>query len=326
MAAIAGGQRRGMAMGRRKPNARWDVLSAMLVFLDFEASSLGKRSYPIEVGWVFEDGRSEAHLIRPAPEWTDWDAQAEAVHHIPRDLLLREGAPHDVVAQRMIEALEGHDLLASAPSVGRARRPSAMAASLVRPPSPPPSTAPAEEDEEGGEAREEAPAPAETAGGDEQAPTAEDVASSDEQAAGEGYAERSPAPEEAPEAASHEPAAAPPQTTPSVVPDDEATAEEADKAPASDGSSDGWSEEEDEREEQMKLALHVGQVLQTAGGADEACSARRASAANEYEGATMCVCVYIDRTGDAHRDRSPARAMPHTQQRPRRHHGNHAHA
>ena len=67
MAAIAGGQRRGMAMGRRKPNARWDVLSAMLVFLDFEASSLGKRSYPIEVGWVFEDGRSEAHLIRPAP-------------------------------------------------------------------------------------------------------------------------------------------------------------------------------------------------------------------------------------------------------------------
>ena len=59
MAAIAvgsgaGRQRRGMATGRRKPNARWDVLSAMLVFLDFEASSLGKRSYPIEVGWVFE--------------------------------------------------------------------------------------------------------------------------------------------------------------------------------------------------------------------------------------------------------------------------------
>ncbi len=116
MAAIAGRQRRGMATGGRKPNAGWDVLSAMLVFLDFEASSLGKRSYPIEVGWVFEDGRSEAHLIRPAPEWTDWDAQAEAVQHIPRDLLLREGAPHDVVAQRMIEALEGHDLLASAPS------------------------------------------------------------------------------------------------------------------------------------------------------------------------------------------------------------------
>ena len=39
----------------------------MLVFLDFEASSLAKRGYPIEVAWVFEDGRAESHLIRPAP-------------------------------------------------------------------------------------------------------------------------------------------------------------------------------------------------------------------------------------------------------------------
>jgi hypothetical protein len=39
----------------------------MIVFLDFEASSLARHSYPIEVAWVFEDGASEAHLIRPAP-------------------------------------------------------------------------------------------------------------------------------------------------------------------------------------------------------------------------------------------------------------------
>lgn len=88
----------------------------MLVFLDFEASSLGKRSYPIEVGWVFEDGRSESHLIRPAEKWTDWDQQAEAIHRISRIHLLAKGSPHDVVAQRMIEVLSGHDLLASAPS------------------------------------------------------------------------------------------------------------------------------------------------------------------------------------------------------------------
>lgn len=50
----------------------------MLVFLDFEASSLSKQSYPIEVAWVFEDGRSEEYLIRPAPIWTDWDSAAEA--------------------------------------------------------------------------------------------------------------------------------------------------------------------------------------------------------------------------------------------------------
>lgn len=88
----------------------------MLVFLDFEASSLGRQSYPIEVAWVFEDGASEAHLIRPAPGWDDWDMSAEAIHRIPRATLLAEGVAHDVVARRMVEQLAGHDLTASAPS------------------------------------------------------------------------------------------------------------------------------------------------------------------------------------------------------------------
>ncbi|MET0307488.1 MAG: transcriptional regulator [Sphingomonas sp.] len=88
----------------------------MLVFLDFEASSLGKQSYPIEVAWVFEDGRSEAHLIRPAPGWADWDVRSEAIHRISRETLLGEGTPHEAVAQRMLEQLGGHDLFASAPS------------------------------------------------------------------------------------------------------------------------------------------------------------------------------------------------------------------
>jgi hypothetical protein len=88
----------------------------MLVFLDFEASSLARHSYPIEVAWVFEDGTSEAHLIRPAPGWDDWDAAAEAIHRIPRETLLAEGVAHDVVARRMVERLTGHDLTASAPS------------------------------------------------------------------------------------------------------------------------------------------------------------------------------------------------------------------
>jgi hypothetical protein len=49
----------------------------MHVFLDFEASSLAKDSYPIEVGWVFEGGTgAESWLIRPAPDWTDWDPNA----------------------------------------------------------------------------------------------------------------------------------------------------------------------------------------------------------------------------------------------------------
>ncbi len=88
----------------------------MRVFLDFEASSLSKRSYPIEVGWVAEDGAGEAHLIRPAPGWTDWDASAEAVHGISRGQLNNEGEPHEAVCARLIELFEGNLVHAGAPS------------------------------------------------------------------------------------------------------------------------------------------------------------------------------------------------------------------
>lgn len=88
----------------------------MTVFLDFEASSLSKHSYPIEIAWVFENGVSETHLIQPAPQWTEWDDEAEAVHHITRQTLQDEGSPHEVVARRMVDQLSGHELFASAPS------------------------------------------------------------------------------------------------------------------------------------------------------------------------------------------------------------------
>lgn len=88
----------------------------MLAFIDFEASSLAERSYPIEVAWVFDDGTHETHLIRPAPRWTDWDPEAQAIHGLSREELLTQGRPHEHVARRMVEALRGHDLCASAPS------------------------------------------------------------------------------------------------------------------------------------------------------------------------------------------------------------------
>lgn len=88
----------------------------MRVFLDFEASALSEGSYPIEVGWVFEDGRSESHLIRPAPEWTVWDPEAEAIHGVSREQLLEEGADLADVAARMLDQLSGHALYVTAPS------------------------------------------------------------------------------------------------------------------------------------------------------------------------------------------------------------------
>jgi hypothetical protein len=88
----------------------------MRVFLDFEASSLSRDSYPIEVGWAAEDGSTEAHLIRPAPAWTDWDPSAEAIHHIRRDTLLAEGEPHAEVARRILNTLGPHQVYVTAPS------------------------------------------------------------------------------------------------------------------------------------------------------------------------------------------------------------------
>lgn len=100
----------------REHKRRFNVIKAMRVFLDFEASSLAEESYPIEIGWAAEDGSSEAHLIRPAPAWTDWDPVAEAVHGLSRERLRRTGEPHDEVARHVLEALGPHELFATAPS------------------------------------------------------------------------------------------------------------------------------------------------------------------------------------------------------------------
>ena len=88
----------------------------MIVFLDFEASSLAKGGFPIEVAWAAEDGTEAAHLIRPAPGWTAWSEEAQSIHRITPEDLARDGTPHDAVARAMVAALTGHDLTASAPS------------------------------------------------------------------------------------------------------------------------------------------------------------------------------------------------------------------
>ena len=43
----------------------------MILFLDFEASSLLPGSFPIEVAWVDETGQGESYLIRPHEGWLD---------------------------------------------------------------------------------------------------------------------------------------------------------------------------------------------------------------------------------------------------------------
>lgn len=91
------------------------------VFYDFEASGLN--GFPIEIGWAYAHNKSasivaEGHLIRPAIEWhtaADWDTDAEGLHGLTLDLLMREGKPAHSVASRLNEALRNRSLFADSP-------------------------------------------------------------------------------------------------------------------------------------------------------------------------------------------------------------------
>lgn len=82
--------------------------------LDFEASGLGRGSYPIEVGYVLSDGHSNCMLIRPEPDWLDWDPEAESLHGISREQLLRHGRSVTEVARCLNHSLAGKTLYSDA--------------------------------------------------------------------------------------------------------------------------------------------------------------------------------------------------------------------
>jgi hypothetical protein len=73
--------------------------------IDIEASGFGPHSYPIEVGLALGPGSRFCSLITPVPDWTHWDASAEAVHHIPREILQTHGKPAMQVALSLNELL-----------------------------------------------------------------------------------------------------------------------------------------------------------------------------------------------------------------------------
>jgi hypothetical protein len=81
--------------------------TALPCVLDIEASGFGRRSYPIEVGYVLPDGRAACMLVRPAADWTHWDDSAERVHGITRALLTAHGRTPQDVAQALNHDLAG---------------------------------------------------------------------------------------------------------------------------------------------------------------------------------------------------------------------------
>ncbi|MBK6004798.1 hypothetical protein JJB11_01735 [Ramlibacter ginsenosidimutans] len=82
--------------------------------LDIEASGFGRGSYPVEVGYVLDDGNSQCMLVHPAPDWDHWSPAAERLHRITRADLLEHGLPIVVVAQELNHHLCGRTLYTDA--------------------------------------------------------------------------------------------------------------------------------------------------------------------------------------------------------------------
>ncbi|QPH53962.1 hypothetical protein [Pontivivens ytuae] len=93
----------------------------MPLFIDFEASSLSVRSWPIEIGfaWIGRNGSvaSTGWLIQPDPSWdeADWSPASAAVHGIPRPAL-EAAVPAAEVAAWAREVIGDAVLLSDAPT------------------------------------------------------------------------------------------------------------------------------------------------------------------------------------------------------------------
>jgi DNA polymerase III epsilon subunit-like protein len=91
-----------------------------LVFIDFEASGLGRGSWPIEIGIaeVRPDGsaRFQSNLIRPHSSWPDnlWSPASAQIHGIPRERL-DSAHPAEIIAAEYIELIAGKTLVSDAP-------------------------------------------------------------------------------------------------------------------------------------------------------------------------------------------------------------------
>lgn len=66
--------------------------------IDVEASGFGKGSYPIELGVVLSCGDRLSMLIKPEPQWTHWDANAESLHGLSQQQLFSAGKSIKCVA------------------------------------------------------------------------------------------------------------------------------------------------------------------------------------------------------------------------------------
>ncbi|TVR09782.1 MAG: hypothetical protein EA401_12635 [Planctomycetota bacterium] len=86
-------------------------------FIDFEASSLSRQSFPIAVAWNKPCGEIRRFLISPqdVPEWVDWDPASEAIHGLDRERLVANGWAPDYVCEEICHDLAEQVVWADAP-------------------------------------------------------------------------------------------------------------------------------------------------------------------------------------------------------------------
>jgi len=82
-----------------------------IVCLDFEASALGRGSYPIEVGVAdCASGDTRSWLIRPCARWVKhgiWLAESAKIHNITPEELFETGVPVEQIADELATHVEG---------------------------------------------------------------------------------------------------------------------------------------------------------------------------------------------------------------------------
>ena len=82
-------------MSKTPPLPNQTIPDRQIAFIDLEASGLGPKSWPIEIGWGFVNWPVRDLLIKPADDWslTAWEKSAEDLHGISIDELLIKGTP-----------------------------------------------------------------------------------------------------------------------------------------------------------------------------------------------------------------------------------------
>lgn len=75
--------------------------------IDIEASGFGPHGYPIEVGITLESGECYCSLIKPQPNWTYWDTNAQTTHNISRANLIKYGNDVVTIANALNTMLAG---------------------------------------------------------------------------------------------------------------------------------------------------------------------------------------------------------------------------